>query len=283
MSLHSISARECVDLINSDNRAVLDAADAAAQPISALIQAAEPRFAANGRLIYIGAGTSGRLGVLDASEAPPTFQVEPGRVIGIIAGGIPALTESSETLEDDPAGATDELTSLNLTQNDTIIAIAAGGTTPFAVGGLEVAKRLAPACLTALICCAQIERPANADHLITLKTGPEIITGSTRMKAGTATKIAINTISTTLMVRTGRVYQNLMVDLSATNAKLTDRAARIIAQLTDLDRPACFGLLECAGHSVKHAIVMHKLGVDQTQADQMLRAANGKLGPVIDP
>ena len=283
MSLHTLSAHECVDLINSENRAVLDAMDAAAGPLSALIQAAEPKFANNGRLIYIGAGTSGRLGVLDASEAPPTFQVKPGRVIGIIAGGIPALTKSSETLEDDPTGAAAEIKSLNLTPNDTVIAIAAGGTTPFAVGGLSVAKRLAPECLTALICCAHIKRPADTDHLITLNTGPEIITGSTRMKAGTATKLALNTISTTLMVRTGRVYQNLMVDLSATNDKLTDRAARIIAQLTDLDRPACFELLESAGHSVKHAIVMHKLGVDQTQADQMLRTASGKLGPIIDP
>lgn len=281
--LHTLGVRACVDLINAENRAVLDAMDAAAGDLTALIQRAEPGFSRGGRLIYLGAGTSGRLGVLDASEAPPTFQVEPGRVVGVIAGGDAALKKSSESREDDPNGTEPDLRDLSLTDDDTVVGLAAGGTTPYVIGGLAIAKRFAPKCATGMISCAPIEPPQDADVLVILDTGPEVVTGSTRLKAGTATKLAINTLSTTLMVRTGRVYQNLMVDLRATNAKLLDRAARIIAELTGLERSACFSLLEAAGGSVKHAAVMHREGVSFEDAERLLSAAEGWLDEVLDP
>lgn len=279
--LHTLGVRACVDLNNAENRAIFDAMDRAAGSLAALIEAAEPGFARGGRLIYLGAGTSGRLGVLDASEAPPTFQVEVGRVVGLIAGGDAALKRSSESREDEPDGAAEELEGLNLTADDAVVGLAAGGTTPFVLGGLAMVKAIEAKAVTGLVCCTPIERPAGVDHLIVLETGAEVVTGSTRMKAGTATKLAINTISTTLMVRTGRVYRNLMVDLRATNDKLMDRAARIVGELTGLDRPACFALLERAGRSVKHAAVMHRLGVDRDGATRLLAEAGGRLERVI--
>jgi N-acetylmuramic acid 6-phosphate etherase len=232
-------------------------------------------------LVYVGAGTSGRLGVLDASEAPPTFQVEPGRIVGIISGGDSALRKSSEGKEDEPRGAWPELEGLSLTSKDTLLAIAAGGTTPYALGALEFCKQESRAPdqqpLTGLLVCTQMEQPAAADHLIVLKTGPEVLTGSTRMKAGTATKMTLNTISTTLMVRSGRVYENLMVDVRATNAKLRDRAARIVSTLTGLSREECFDLLERAGGAVKTAVVMQRLGLEREQAEEKLSEAQGRL------
>jgi N-acetylmuramic acid 6-phosphate etherase len=277
--LHTLSVRECVDVINREDRDTVAALKRAGDRLAAFIQAAEPGFLAGGRLVYVGAGTSGRLGVLDASEAPPTFCVEPSRVVGIIAGGDPALRKSSEGAEDDPEGAWPALHDLNLSSRDSLIAIAAGGTTPYALGALDFAASR-PADqrpLTALLCCTAVDRPPAADHLITLKTGPEVLTGSTRMKAGTATKLALNTISTTLMIRAGRVYQNLMVDVRATNDKLRDRAARIITMLCGLSREDSFALLDRAGGAVKTAVVMHRLGLDREAADAALAANQGRL------
>jgi N-acetylmuramic acid 6-phosphate etherase len=279
--LHALSIGECVELIQQEDRRVLDALDHARPALTALIEAAAPGFGRGGRLVYLGAGTSGRLGVLDASEAPPTFQVPPGRVVGIIAGGDAALRRSSEGLEDDPDGARAELDRLQLGADDTLIGITSGATTPYVLGGLAHAARLTPAPLIAIIVCATIERPSGVDHLVVIPTGPEVITGSTRMKAGTATKLALNTISTTLMVATGRVYENLMVDVNATNDKLIDRAIRIIVRLEGLDRPAAYELLRRAGGSVKRAIVMHRLGVDRESADQRLTEQQGRLHLVL--
>jgi len=222
--------------------------------------------------------------VLDASEAPPTFQVEPGRIVGIIAGGDASLRKSSESKEDDARGAWGELDGLRLTGQDTVLGIAAGGTTPYVLGALEYCKdagRGEQRPLTGLLVCTQVEKPEAADHLIVLKTGPEVLTGSTRMKAGTATKLALNTISTTLMVRSGRVYENLMVDLRATNDKLRDRAARIVGMLTGLSREECFGLLERAGGVVKTAVVMHRAGLDRETAESTLLDAGGRLDRAI--
>lgn len=280
-SLHAMSALDCVALINREDQATVDAVKHASPAITAFIEAIEPGFLAGGRLVYVGAGTSGRLGVLDASEAPPTFCIEPGRIIGLIAGGDPALRISSEGKEDDPAGAKPELESLNLTDRDAVLAIAAGGTTPYAVGALACAKSLNARTVTALLSCSPVPKPAAADHLLTLETGPEVLTGSTRMKAGTATKMTLNIISTTLMVRMGRVYENLMVDMRASNAKLRDRAARVISTLTGLDRPAAFELLERAGGYAKTAIVMHRRSVARDAAEQLLSQAQGRLHLVI--
>ena len=219
--------------------------------------------------------------MLDASEAPPTFQVDPGRVVGIIAGGDSALRVSSEEKEDDPRGALGELEALELTDDDTVLGLAAGGTTPYARGALAIAKELSAGCVTGLITCARVDPPAGCDHMIVLETGPEVVTGSTRMKAGTATKLALNTISTTLMIRSGRVYRNLMVDLRATNDKLRDRAARIVSTLTGLEREASFELLSRARGGVKAAVVMQRLGVDVDEAERRLAEAGGRLERVI--
>lgn len=284
MDLHALTTREIVDLIQEEDREVFRAMKRSRHLVARLIAAAEPGFVAGGRLVYVGAGTSGRLGVLDASEAPPTFCVEPGKIIGIIAGGDGALRKSSEGREDDPHGAWEELTKLNLTEQDTVIGIAAGGTTPYAIGAMEFCKtQLAEGKrpVTGMIVCVNIEPPPHVDHFIVLKTGPEVLTGSTRMKAGTATKMTLNTISTTLMVRAGRVYQNLMVDVRATNDKLKDRAARIIATLTDTSRKESFDLLDRAGGVVKTAVVMHDKRVGRAEAEIQLERAGGKLGDVL--
>jgi N-acetylmuramic acid 6-phosphate etherase len=280
MNLHTLSAAECVALIQEIDRDVVAAMEQGRAALTAFIEAAEPRFLSGGRLIYLGAGTSGRLGVLDASEAPPTFCVEPGRVIGLIAGGDGALRRSSEGKEDDPLGGIPDLDSLQLSPNDTVLGIAAGGTTPYVLGALKHAKEAARA-LTGLLSCSPIPKPAAADHLIVLPTGPEVLTGSTRMKAGTATKLTLNTISTTLMIRSGRVYENLMVDLRATNDKLRDRAARIISTITGLARPDALVLLTRADGSVKTAIVMHRLGLGIEAAQACLSRAKGRLSEAL--
>lgn len=277
MDLHALGVAEIVARMQQEDEAVLRALEEARPALVELIEDAEPRFLRGGRLIYLGAGTSGRLGVLDASEAPPTFQVDPTRVVGIIAGGDGALRRSSEHKEDDPDGAAPDLGALGLTDNDTVIGIAAGGTTPYVRGALSIAKRSAPGCLTGFITCAPIEAPPHADRVVTLATGAEVVTGSTRMKAGTATKLALNTISTTLMIREGRVYENLMVDLRATNDKLRDRAARIIATLTGLDRSGALGLLEQAGGAVKTAVLMHRMALPRDEAESRLAQVRGRL------
>lgn len=281
MRLHELSTRECVALIAREDRAVLDAMDKAGPALAAFIEAAERGFVAGGRLVYLGAGTSGRLGVLDASEAPPTFQVTSDRVVGIIAGGDGALRKSSESKEDDPRGAWPELEKLALNSNDAVIGIAAGGTTPYVLGAFQYTNSLASRPVTAMLSCSPVPKPDGADHLIVLETGPEVITGSTRMKAGTATKLALNTISSTLMIRSGRVYENLMVDLRATNDKLRDRAMRIVATLTGLTRSDALELLDRAGGRVKVAVLMHRRGIDSDQAERLLDAAGGRLDKAI--
>lgn len=282
MNLHSLSVRECVDLIREEDREVFRAMKRADHLIAKLIAAIEPGFLRGGRLVYVGAGTSGRLGVLDASEAPPTFQVDPGKVVGIIAGGDGALRRSSEGMEDDPRGAWAELEALNLTGDDAVIGIAAGGTTAYVRGAMEFCKKGGAGALTAMIVCVNIVAPPYCDHLIVLKTGPEVITGSTRMKAGTATKLVLNTISTTLMIRAGRVYENLMVDVRATNDKLRDRAARIVSMATGAPRTEAFALLESAGGSVKSAIVMQRMGVTAAEALRLLEGSRGRLDRVLE-
>lgn len=277
MRLHELSARDCVRLIAQEDQAVLDAMDKAGSALAGFIEAAEQGFIAGGRLVYLGAGTSGRLGVLDASEAPPTFQVSPDRIIGIIAGGDGALRKSSESKEDDPKGAWPELEKLGLNANDAVVGIAAGGTTPYVLGAFAFTSSLVSRPVTAMLSCSPVPRPEGADHLIVLETGPEVITGSTRMKAGTATKLALNTISTTLMIRSGRVFENLMVDLRASNDKLKDRAVRIVGTLTGLSRLDAMALLDRAEGRVKVAVVMHRRGVDAGEAERLLAAGDDRL------
>jgi len=280
MNLDALSTAECVELMADDHRAAIKAVHDARDALAAFIDPLAERMRRGGRLISIGAGTSGRLGVLDASECPPTFQSDPQQVIGLIAGGDSALRASSESKEDDPNGARSDVQSLNLTERDTLLGIAAGGTTPYVLGALDFAKSLGSA--TGLITCAQRVRPAACDHLIVLDTGPELLTGSTRLKAGTATKLALNIISTVVFVKLGKTYGNLMVDLRASNDKLTDRALRILCTIEpELSREDAARLLNDARGHLKSALVMAKLGVDLATAQRILAEHHGHLRAVL--
>lgn len=272
----------CIALMVDDHRAVYHAVDEVRDSLTSFIEALVPRVRDGGRLIYLGAGTSGRLGVLDASECPPTFQSDPDQIVGIIAGGDVALRRSSESREDVPDGAADELDRLAVDARDTVLGIAAGGTTPYVLGGLALARRRSA--LTALLCCSRPSiEPSRIDHLIHLNTGPELLTGSTRLKAGSATKLALNIITTTLFVQLGKVYSNLMVDLRATNDKLTDRAIRILLQFDpDLSREQAAHLLRRADGELKTAIVMHRLELDAPAARVRLAGAKGRLRSLLD-
>lgn len=253
MHLDTLDAGAIAALMADDHRAATDAVAAAAPAIGALVESMVPKFHEGGRLVYFGAGTSGRLGVLDASECPPTFMSDPGQVVGIIAGGDSALRRSSEGREDEWDGARAEIERLAIGPRDTVVGIAAGGTTPYPLGALRIAKERGA--VTAFISCVPMERPADCDHLIVLDTGPEVLTGSTRLKAGSATKLALNCITTALFTRLGKVRGNLMVDLAATNDKLVDRAIRTVRQFDpSLTREQAWALLEANGRSVKRAI-----------------------------
>lgn len=263
----------------ADAHSAVDAIRGVLDRIEAFVRDLEARYRRGGRLIYAGAGTSGRLGVLDASECPPTFRIEHGRVVGVIAGGDRALRVSSESMEDDPANARADLEAIGLSEDDVVIGISAGGTTPYALGAIEFAHDVGA--LTALLSCGVVPGGVRADHVINPVTGPEVIAGSTRLNAGTATKLVLNMISTGLMHRLGKVHEGLMVDLRATNDKLRDRAARIIAELTGLERGACFTLLDGAGGRVKVAVVMHRYSCDAACAEGLLRAHHDDLGAVL--
>ena len=281
MDLGGLDVEACLRRINAEDHFVPAAAERAIPAIARFTKAAAARMAPpfGGRLIYLGCGTSGRLGVLDASECPPTFMVEPGVVIGLIAGGDAALRRSSEGAEDDPRGAFAELDALGVGTLDTVLGLAAGGTTPWVRGGLEEAAQRGA--LTGLLTCAAVEPPGGVEHVIFIDTGPEPLTGSTRMKAGTATKLALNMISTTLMVQAGKVHENLMVDVRATNAKLRDRAARIVVEMTGVSRTEAFELLDRAEGRVKTAVVMRARGVSADQAERLLAAAGGRLAAAL--
>ncbi len=240
-------------LMAEDHRAVAEAVAAAAPAIGALVESMVAKFAQGGRLVYFGAGTSGRLGVLDASECPPTFMSDPGQVVGVIAGGDGALRRSSEGREDEWDGARPEIERLAIGPLDTVVGIAAGGTTPYPRGAVRLAK--ARGATTAFVACVPMEAPEGCDHLVVLDTGPEVLTGSTRLKAGSATKLALNCITTALFTRLGKVRGNLMVDLAATNDKLVDRAIRTVMQFDpSRTREEAWALLEAHGRSVKRAI-----------------------------
>jgi len=276
------SITDTLRIINEADSGIAQAVRNQIEPIERVVAMVVRSFESGGRLIYLGAGTSGRLGVLDASECPPTFNSNPDQVVGIIAGGDSALRNSSEHKEDDPAGVHSQLDELGVDSKDTVIGIAAGGTTPFVLGGVEYAN--AKGASTAILTCTPIEKPAWCDVLMAIETGPEVVTGSTRMRAGTATKMVLNMISTGAMVHTGKVYGHLMVDIKATNDKLRDRAARIISHITNLDRTASFILLDRADGSVKPALVMHAKGLSFDDANTLLNQHQDRLRPILgDP
>jgi N-acetylmuramic acid 6-phosphate etherase len=276
------SVEDTLKIINDADAQIAGAVREQITPISRVVEMVVRSLESGGRLIYLGAGTSGRLGVLDASECPPTFNSDPDQVIGLIAGGDSALRTSSEHKEDIKSGAHHELDSIGIGPKDTIVGIAAGGTTPYVLGGVEYAKSAGAS--TALLTCTPIEQPAWCDVLIAVQTGPEVVTGSTRMKAGTATKLVLNMITTGAMVHSGKVYGHLMVDLRATNDKLRDRAARIISQITGVDRQEAFALLDNADNRVKPALVMHAKNCSLIEADSLIQQHHGRLRPILgDP
>lgn len=254
---------------------------ACSKDIEAFVDDAVVGMDRGGRLLYLGAGTSGRLGVLDASECPPTFGSDPDDVIGLIAGGDTALRTSAEGMEDDPAGALPELERLNVGANDAVLGITAGGTTPWVLGAIEAAA--ARGATTGLLTCARRDCPPGCTHLLLLDTGAEVLAGSTRLAAGSATKTALNAITTAIFVRRGAVYGDLMVDLKATNDKLLDRAIRILRLFRPtLDRLATAEAIALADGELKTAIVCVCCGVDASEARERLAKAGGQLRSVLD-
>ncbi len=278
------SSLEIVELINAEDALVAPAVRAVREHLARAIDLAVAAFARGGRLLYAGAGTSGRLGVLDASECPPTFGTPPGMVVGIIAGGSQALLKSVEGAEDDVNAAVAAIDDAGVTATDFVIGIAASGTTPFVRSALGRAQTLGAT--TGLVSCTDPPQllADTCDVVILPRVGPEVVTGSTRMKAGTATKLVLNTITTGAMIRLGKVYGNLMVDLSATSAKLRDRGERIVMECCAVDREAARAAIDAARGSVKLAIVMARLGVGREEAGRALAAVGGSVRRAIgDP
>ena len=280
-SIDLASPLEIVDVINAEDRLVPEAVATQRVEIAKAIEIAERTFRAGGRLFYVGAGTSGRLGVLDASEIPPTFGADPQMVQGMIAGGLPALTRAQEGAEDIVENGAKEVDARKIGKDDFLIGIAASGTTPYVHAAIVRARELGAA--TGIISCSKLapEVLRTVDVAIVPITGPEVVTGSTRMKAGTATKLVLNMITTGAMIRLGKTYGNLMVDLRATNNKLKDRSERIVIEVCGVSREEARKLLDAADKSVKTAIVMQKLGLDRDAALAALERAGGVIPRAI--
>lgn len=269
-----------LELVNDEDATVAAAVRRALPEIARAVDAIVERLSAGGRLIYLGAGTSGRLGVLDAVECVPTYGVPPTMVQGVIAGGRDALTEVIEGAEDDADAGRAAVQGLDLSPRDVLVGIAASGRTPYVLGALDAA-RARGVTTVALSCNAPAPMLDRADIPIAVVVGPEVVAGSTRLKAGTAQKMVLNMLSTASMIRLGKVYGNWMVDLKVTNQKLAARARRIVREITGVDEDRAAALLEQTGYQVKPAIVMARLDVDLDEAQRRLDAAHGRLRDVI--
>ena len=279
-NLDRLSSLEIVDLFNQEDHKTIEAIALARQPLAQTIDAVASAFKQGGRLFYVGAGTSGRLGVLDAAECPPTFCTPPELVQGILAGGKEALVKSSEALEDRPEDGAKAIATHNITEVDVVVGITAGGTTPYVHGALKEANERG-ATTVAIACVSAEQVPIDADINIRLLVGAEILAGSTRLKAGTVTKMALNIISTGAMVGYGKVYGNRMIDVAVTNDKLQDRALRIIGDLTDLNREKASQLLEQSHKKVKLALLMHWTGLDAVAGQELLNKNQEDLRSAI--
>ncbi|WP_412740374.1 N-acetylmuramic acid 6-phosphate etherase [Krasilnikovia sp. MM14-A1259] len=271
---------ELVALMHADGASVTSAVERALPRVAAAIDAITARMARGGRLIYAGAGTAGRLGVLDASECPPTFGVASGTVVALIAGGAGAMQAAVEGAEDDAGAAAADLDRSRVAECDSVVAVTASGRTPYAVGAATHARERG-ALVVGLACTPDPPLATVAHHMIEVVVGPELISGSTRLKAGTAQKLVLNMISTVVMVRLGRTYGDLMVDLHATNDKLRVRAARIVAQAADVPAQVAAAALDAAAGEVKPAIVHLVRGVDVAAARELLAAHDGRLRAVL--
>lgn len=276
-----LSPLEITDLINAEDRMVAQAVGEEREAIARAMGLVVETFRKGGRLIYVGAGTSGRLGVLDASEMPPTFGVDPGMIQGVIAGGYAALVKAQEGAEDVPEAGVAALNERGVNAKDFVLGIATSGSTPFVHGALAQAREVGAT--TGFLLCTYPTREITeaCDVVIAPLVGPEIITGSTRMKAGTATKLVLNTITTGAMVLLGKVYGNLMVDLQVTCKKLQDRGERILMETTGVEREAARELLDGAGGKVKVALVMGRLGIGREEAERRLGEVDGVVSRVV--
>ncbi len=279
-NLDQLTSLELVDLFNQEDAKTLSAIAFARTQLAQAIDITARALRQGGRLFYIGAGTSGRLGVLDAAECPPTFCSPPELVQGIIAGGAGALVRSSEDLEDREEDGIEAIAHRQVTGLDVVVGITAGGTTPFVHGAIQAARQRGAS--TILIACVPTDQVTlDVDLDIRLLVGPEILAGSTRLKAGTVTKMALNILSTGVMVQLGKVYGNRMVDVAVTNKKLHDRALRILQDLTDLNREEAGFLLERSGRRVKLALLMYWTGLEATEGDRLLVEHQGNLRAAI--
>ena len=274
-NIDNLDISEILEVINNEDSTVPGVINKILPDISAFVEKALINVMNGGRIFYIGCGTSGRLGVLDAAECPPTFSVEPTLFNGIIAGGHKALVKSVENAEDIENDGFDIINEKNINKYDVVLGISASSTAPFVIGALK--NSFNKGAITALLCCNKIDKPNYVEHLISAVTGPEVITGSTRMKAGTATKLILNMISTTLMIKLNKVYGNYMVDLKISNNKLKDRGIRIISEIAKVEYSKAKTLLENSDNNVKIAIVMHKNQLSIEDANSLLNECNGNL------
>ena len=279
--LDQLATTELVQLFVEEDRRPQEAVAGASDALAAAVDAISARLLNGGRLFYLGAGTSGRLGVLDAAECPPTFCSDPELVQGVLAGGTPALLRSSEGLEDLEEAGRDDLERHGFQPGDCLMGIAAGGTTPYVRGGLSYARSIG-ALAIAMACVPKDQAPLPCDIDIRLLTGPELLTGSTRLKAGTATKMALNLLSTSVMVRLGKVYGNRMVDVAASNSKLVDRSLRILRDLIGVEREEGLALLALSEGSVKLALLMKAAELSKEQAKDVLERHHQQLRPALE-
>lgn len=280
MNLDQMTPQEILTIMNQEDQQVLQAVKQNLPQIEAAVHLIVESFNQQGRLIYLGAGTSGRLGVLDAAECVPTFGVDPSMVIGLIAGGDSAMTVAVEGAEDSKDLAQKDLTELQLTSKDTVVGLAASGRTPYSIGGLDYANQIG-AHTVSISCNQQAELSNHADVAIELQVGPEILSGSTRLKSGTAQKIVLNMLSTVSMIGIGKVFKNLMVDVQATNEKLIERSKRIIMEATDCNYETASTYYDLAKKDVKLAIVMILTDLPIDQAKLSIKQANGFVRQAI--
>jgi N-acetylmuramic acid 6-phosphate etherase len=279
--LDTLAPAALVELINAEDRTVAEAVGRETVALTRAVELVEAAFRAGGRLIYVGAGTSGRLGVLDAAEMPPTFGTDPSLVQGVIAGGYDALVRAQEGAEDHPEDGAHAMDEREVGPEDFVLGIATSGTTPYVHGALARARERGAR--TGFLLCTPPSDELRATHDVVIAplVGPEVVTGSTRMKAGTATKLVLNTLTTAAMVRMGKVHGNLMVDLQVTCEKLRDRGERMLVETLDLGREGAATLLDEAGGHVKTAMVMHRLGLDRDEARRRLERAGGRLADAL--
>lgn len=281
MNLDSSSIREVLDIINGEDQIIAQRVAEQMDDIEQATILVDNAFQKSGHLVYVGAGTSGRLGVLDASEIPPTYNACPERVQGFIAGGDTALRTAVEGAEDYPEDGSKLMDDIGINENDVVMGIATSGVTPYVLGSLDRAKELGASTIF-FTCADRSHIDIDVDVLISVPVGPEVITGSTRMKSGTATKMVLNMITTTAMVQRGKVYENLMVDLKATNVKLEDRARRIISTITGCDYGEATELLAKADNYVKVALVMHKSRASAEECRLYLERFSGNVRLAVD-